>query len=99
MKNSGPLCIQFHDIAVSSITVHLVHTNLVFVSTISSLQMPKGESSYESEKGGDKGDQPLWFQNCMGIQSPRASEGVQLRAILGEAGPDVLPGSWLPCWA
>ena len=31
--------------------------------------------------GGGKGALVFWFQNYMGIQSPRASEGVQLRAV------------------
>lgn len=44
MKNCGPRCIQFRDIAVLSSYVHLdVRTQFVFQSNISELQICNGE--------------------------------------------------------
>ena len=101
-KNSSPRCVQFHDVALSSIQVRLgVHTNSVFQSTLSGLQRSHGNSPCACGISGAKVVLAFWFQVYTDIG--RASEGhrkVSSREVCaGMALPDVLAGNCPPCWA
>ena len=97
MNNSGPQCIHFHDIALSSIRFVFRYIK------IQSFRVPNPAADVQWGQpcdfgtGGAKGSLAFWFQDYMGIQSTRDLEGAQSIAVCVEAGPDILAGNW-PLW-
>lgn len=84
-QDSGPQCVKIYDIALLSFIVgHVAHRTSVLQDTMSGLQMFNVDQPRDCGTGAAKRALTFLFQDHMDIQSSRALEGFQSRAVCVE---------------